>query len=95
VNIAGFYRQPLLENTPWIVPGWVLWLALVGSPVAAAQEGAGRPAGDWRITPRISIGATYSDNIRLAPSNEAESDLVLQVDPGISVRKQGGRGGPS
>ena len=91
MNIAGFYRQPLLENTPWIVPGWVLWLALVGSPVAAAQEGAGRPAGDWRITPRISIGATYSDNIRLAPSNEAESDLVLQVDPGISVRKQGGR----
>jgi uncharacterized protein (PEP-CTERM system associated) len=57
----------------------------------AAQEGDGRPAGEWQITPRISVGTTYSDNIRLAPANEAEGDLVLQVDPGISVRKQGGR----
>ncbi len=43
------------------------------------------------MTPRISIGTTYSDNINLAPANEAEEDIVLQVDPGISVRKQGGR----
>lgn len=43
------------------------------------------------MTPRISVGTTYSDNIRLAPSGEEEGDTVLQVDPGISVRKQGGR----
>ncbi len=43
------------------------------------------------MTPRISIGTTYSDNIRLTPANEAEEDIILQVDPGISVRKRGGR----
>lgn len=43
------------------------------------------------MTPRLSVGTTYSDNIQLAPSGEEEGDTVLQVDPGISVRKQGGR----
>ncbi len=45
----------------------------------------------WRITPRLSVGATYSDNIRLAPADEAEGDWVWQVDPGVSIRKRGGR----
>lgn len=71
---------------------WTLAFSLIvaGWP-SAAQEGDGRPASEWQITPRISVGATYSDNIRLAPASEAESDLVLQVDPGISARKKGGR----
>jgi len=34
---------------------------------------------------------TYSDNIGLVPADQAEDDLVLQVDPGISVRKRGSR----
>lgn len=84
MNTPGFCRQPLSGSALL-----VLCLAVAGAPTHA-QEGDGRPAGEWRITPRISVGATYSDNIRLAPSNEAEGDLVLQVDPGISVRKQGG-----
>lgn len=46
---------------------------------------------EWRIIPRLSVGMTYSDNIRLAPAGEAEGDLVLQADPGVSVRKRGGR----
>ena len=82
-----FRRQPLPQDARWVL---TLWLTVAGWPVVA-QEGDGRPAGEWQITPRISVGATYSDNIRLAPANEAESDLVLQVDPGISVRKRGGR----
>ena len=55
-----------------------------------AQGTDDRP-GAWRVTPRISVGTTYSDNINLAPSNEAREDFVLQVDPGVSVRKRGGR----
>jgi len=55
-----------------------------------AQETDERP-GAWRVTPRISVGATYSDNINLAPADAAQDDYVLQVDPGISVRKRGGR----
>ncbi len=62
---------------------------LLGSPCWA--QDAGELLQEWRITPRLSAGATYSDNIRLAPADEAEGDLVLQVDPGVSIRKQGGR----
>jgi len=69
----------------------LLLCACAALSVKAQDEGDGRPANEWQITPRISVGATYSDNIRLAPSGQAESDLVLQVDPGVSVRKQGGR----
>jgi uncharacterized protein (PEP-CTERM system associated) len=43
------------------------------------------------VTPRISVGTTYSDNITLAPADAAQEDFVLQVDPGVSVRKRGGR----
>ena len=59
-------------------------------PVAAQPSRTGGSSG-WQITPRVSVGATYSDNIKLAPANAAEDDLVLEVEPGVSVRKQGGR----
>lgn len=59
------------------------------SPGRTQETGFG--SGEWRVTPRISVGTTYSDNIRLTPANEAEEDIILQVDPGISVRKRGGR----
>ncbi len=54
-------------------------------------QGADGRAGTWQVTPRISVGTTYSDNISLAPADAAQEDVVLQVDPGISVRKRGGR----
>lgn len=59
------------------------------SPCWTQETGSG--PGGWQVTPRVSVGATYSDNIRLVPADEAEDDFVLQVDPGISVRKRGGR----
>ena len=75
------------------MPGWsfVLGVLLVGfcSP-CWTQEASSGPGG-WQVIPRISVGTTYSDNINLAPANEAQEDIVLQVDPGISVRKRGGR----
>ncbi len=69
----------------------VLKVLLIGfcSP-CLAQESSGGPSG-WQVTPRISVGTTYSDNINLAPADQAEEDIVLQVDPGVSVRKRGGR----
>jgi len=73
-----------------LAAGLAAWLAMAGLSVKA-QEGDGRPASEWRIVPRISVGATYSDNVRLAPSGEAEGDMIFQVDPGISINKEGGR----
>jgi len=60
------------------------------TPLGVAQE-ADFSSGKWRVTPRISVGTTYSDNIKLVPAAEAEEDIILQVDPGISVRRRGGR----
>ncbi|MEI2772415.1 MAG: TIGR03016 family PEP-CTERM system-associated outer membrane protein [Candidatus Competibacter sp.] len=65
-------------------------LMLGGGSVNWAQE-TNFGLGEWRVTPRISVGATYSDNIQLMPDGQTEDDLVFQVDPGISVRKHGGR----
>ncbi|MCB1919106.1 MAG: hypothetical protein KDJ28_03875 [Candidatus Competibacteraceae bacterium] len=83
LNLRGHCRH--------LSPGLALLAFTFAGLSVKAQEGDGRPASEWQITPRISVGTTYSDNIRLAPSDQAEGDLVLQVDPGVSVRKQGGR----
>lgn len=74
-----------------VVVGWLLAGISFGgiSSPAQAQDTSG-PDG-WRITPRIGIGTIYSDNIRLVPVVEAEEDVVLQVEPGLSVYKRGGR----
>ena len=77
------------QSAFWSVVAGLL-LASAVTP-CAAQSASGSSAGDWRITPRLSVGTTYSDNIRLAPSGEAEGDWVWQVDPGLSIYKQGGR----
>lgn len=45
----------------------------------------------WDTELRIGVGATYSDNINQAPRGEQESELVLQLIPGISVSRSGGQ----
>lgn len=47
-------------------------------------------AGEWTITPRLTVGETYSDNINL-DDNDKEYDLVTEVSPGISVHGEGAR----
>ena len=47
-------------------------------------------AGDWDITPRISVAEIYSDNINL-DDNDKEYDLVTEITPGISLRGEGAR----
>jgi uncharacterized protein (PEP-CTERM system associated) len=61
-----------------------VFLAVTLCSVAAA-------AGDWRITPRVSIQENYSDNIDLAPKGEEKSDFVTEVNPGVTVTGRGAR----
>jgi len=49
------------------------------------------PAHAWDGELSLGVGATYSDNINLAPPGQEESDLVLSVTPGLSVSREGGR----
>jgi uncharacterized protein (PEP-CTERM system associated) len=41
-------------------------------------------AGQWTITPRISVGEIYSDNINL-DDDDKEGDLITVLTPGINV----------
>jgi uncharacterized protein (PEP-CTERM system associated) len=47
-------------------------------------------AGDWDITPSITVGATFSDNINL-DDDDKESNFVTEIKPAISVHGEGGR----
>jgi len=47
-------------------------------------------AGQWTITPRISVAEVYSDNINLDDSDK-EYDLVTEITPGISVHGESAR----
>ncbi|MEO6022280.1 MAG: TIGR03016 family PEP-CTERM system-associated outer membrane protein [Burkholderiales bacterium] len=49
-------------------------------PGASAQSGGG-----WRITPKISIRETYTDNVSLSPSSQAKSDFITEIIPGITI----------
>jgi len=48
------------------------------------------PAGEWDFTPRLSIGETYTDNVRLAEDGE-RGDFITTITPGISVRGESPR----
>lgn len=86
-------RKPTRFQRQRITSLWSLapGLLLAGFCSLCGAQATDRALEGWRITPRLSVGATYSDNIRLAPTDQAEGDWVWQVDPGISVRKEGGR----
>jgi len=46
-------------------------------------------AGDWKISPRISIKGTYTDNADLS-SSDKKSQFYTQVTPGVAVKREGG-----
>lgn len=54
--------------------------------VAAPAQG-----GDWRITPRITVQQDYTDNVTLARGDEAKSDFITEINPGVSIRGEGRR----
>jgi uncharacterized protein (PEP-CTERM system associated) len=63
-------------------PGW-LGCALMCIAAHAHAEG-------WRITPRIAVSETLTNNLFLTSTNRT-SDLVTGITPGISIEGQGGR----
>lgn len=47
-------------------------------------------AGRLDVTPRIRLGAIYTDNVGLESSNE-EDDVAAEITPGVSIRADGNR----
>ena len=47
-------------------------------------------AGDWTITPRLTLGEIYSDNIYL-DNDDKEGDLITEITPGINISGRSAR----
>lgn len=46
-------------------------------------------AGEWTITPSVTVSETYSDNISLATSGSEQDDYVTQINPSIKINGKG------
>ncbi len=46
-------------------------------------------AAEWRVTPRLDIRQTYTDNVRLAPRGSEQSDFITDISPGINIAANG------
>ncbi len=45
----------------------------------------------WQITPRITLGGTYTDNVNLSPRGQEAHDWIGEVVPGVMAERQGRR----
>lgn len=61
----------------------------LGAALLVATQGT--LAGDWTITPRLSLETTYTDNITLQSGDDRRGSTVLTASPGVSVRGEGAR----
>ncbi len=57
------------------------WLALLAPPVAL---------GNWQVVPRIELGTAVTDNVKLQPDDQAQSDAVAAVGAGLSLASDRG-----
>lgn len=75
-------KRPAAGRTPFrLAPLAAAALLLAAAPAHA----------DWRVTPTLMVSETWTDNIDLAPDEQAHSDLVTQVSPGIAVSSRSRR----
>lgn len=45
----------------------------------------------WRLEPYVNVRETFTDNVSLAPSGGAKSDLISEITPGIRINGKGRR----
>lgn len=67
------------------------WRSLRSYAIILALSAPGADAADWKISPRLDLAETYTDNVTLGPSGTRQSDFVTQVSPGVSLTGTGGR----
>ena len=59
--------------------------------IALALGTTGAHAADWKVTPRLDLLETYTDNVTLGPAGRRQSDFVTQINPGVSLSRTGAR----
>ena len=48
-------------------------------------------AAEWKISPKLNLLETYTDNVRLAEQGNEKSDFITQINPGILLTGTGAR----
>jgi uncharacterized protein (PEP-CTERM system associated) len=74
---AQYVGQPTVFNGP-----------IPGAPAPAGAQGESTltsPGLAWVLTPSLALSETYTDNVNLAPSSQARSDLVTSISPSLNI----------
>lgn len=72
-----------------IIPGtWAGRAAVIGAMLALITTAT---AGELEINPTASVSGFYSDNINLAPPEEAQDEWILEATPGLGITATGNR----
>ena len=88
VNNSGRRKACLEPGAGTKLPGPGLRCAILSLALLAAFDAG---AEGWRITPRLGVKETYTDNVTLGAQGKKQSELVTEVSPGVSVSKTGNR----
>ncbi|MFN2349109.1 MAG: hypothetical protein ABR558_05985, partial [Thioalkalivibrio sp.] len=70
---------------PGVALGTALGLMFT-TPVVLGEEDS-----RWNFTPHVGISQVYTDNVRRAPNDRKEYDLITQADTGFSMEREGAR----
>lgn len=93
VDAAGGTCRPSCVAGVPAHSGSLLWVLLGAALLASAL--APRPGhaqgSNWRVSPRVSLTETWSDNIALDSSGTKQDDWVTALTPGVGVAGTGRR----
>ncbi|WP_024326770.1 TIGR03016 family PEP-CTERM system-associated outer membrane protein [Thioalkalivibrio sp. AKL19] len=64
---------------------------LLGTAGIALLAPGGALAVDWTFTPRVTVSAEVTDNVRLAPRGQEKADLIVTTSPGFTLQGDGAR----
>ena len=73
-----------------VARAWARPLALPLAVAALLLAPAAR-ADDWKFTPMLDLRQTFTDNVALQPDDQARSQLVTEIAPGLRLRRNGPR----
>lgn len=79
-----------MKSTIRWIPGSNLRGQAVSFGIACALV-AGLAHAGWELTPSVTLGTIYSDNVTLAPKGAETSDLILELAPALDARFEGRR----
>lgn len=92
---AGIVRKAQLQGLLWAgalaTLAWVAHTPAFAQYVAGAAPEAGTGRHGWLLSPSLSIGEIYSDNVSLSRPGTERSELTTRVSPSITATHNSAR----